>query len=229
MNVSRPERSAAHRRTTAELVEASWPTPPVELMDQWLAALAELPPPRAAEPATEPPAENAAPGAVERVPSCAGPQPANWVVPMRRAPRTWWLRRGRGRSSGLSGGRRTAAAGLGVGVLAAAAATAGVLLTFLGPTGTAGPAEPSGQLNALSRPASPLADPAQRAGCLSHLGLGPDRGARALPDTWHGAPAVALLLPTETPGEVRTVLVTPDCGSGAGHLLAERTGPAGNR
>lgn len=219
MNESRPERRAAHRRTTAELAEASWPTPPVELMDRWLAALAELALP-------EPPAGNTAPGPVQQVPICCpGPGPANWVVPMRRAPRTWWLRRARGRSSGLSGDRRATAAGLGVGVLAAAA-TVGVLLASLGPVGTA---EPSGQPNALSRPASPLADPARRAGCLRHLGLGPDRGGGALPDTWHGAPAVALLLPTETPGQVRTVLVTPDCGSSAGQLLAEHTGPAGDR
>jgi hypothetical protein len=67
----------------------------------------------------------------------------------------------------------------------------------------------------------PLADPQQRASCLSGLGYSaatPVLGAR--PVDMHGRPAVLMVLAADTPRTVRALVVEPDCDSAHTGLLA---------
>jgi hypothetical protein len=67
----------------------------------------------------------------------------------------------------------------------------------------------------------PLADPRRRASCLAGLGFPAATdvlGAR--PVDVHGQPGVLLLLPADTPGTVRALVVEPNCNSGHTGLLA---------
>jgi hypothetical protein len=67
----------------------------------------------------------------------------------------------------------------------------------------------------------PLADPKRRADCLSGLGYSSATsvlGARQI--DMRGQPGVLLLLPADTPGAVRALVVEPDCDSAHTGLLA---------
>jgi hypothetical protein len=67
----------------------------------------------------------------------------------------------------------------------------------------------------------PLADPQQRASCLSGLGYSaatPVLGAR--PVDMHGRPAILMVLAADTPGKLLALVVTPDCNSAHTGLLA---------
>ena len=67
----------------------------------------------------------------------------------------------------------------------------------------------------------PLADPKRRADCLSGLGYSSATsvlGARQI--EMHGQHGVLLLLPADTPEEVRALVVEPDCDSAHSGLLA---------
>jgi hypothetical protein len=67
----------------------------------------------------------------------------------------------------------------------------------------------------------PLADPKRRADCLSGLGYSSATsvlGARQI--DIHGQHGVLLLLPADTPGAVRAMVVEPDCDSAHTGLLA---------
>jgi hypothetical protein len=67
----------------------------------------------------------------------------------------------------------------------------------------------------------PLADPHQRASCLSGLGYSaatPVLGAR--PVDMHGRPAVLMVLAADTPAKLLALVVAPDCNSGHAGLLA---------
>jgi hypothetical protein len=67
----------------------------------------------------------------------------------------------------------------------------------------------------------PLADPKRRADCLSGLGYSAATavlGAR--PVDMHGRPAVLMVLPADTPGMVRALVVEPDCNAAHTGLLA---------
>jgi hypothetical protein len=66
-----------------------------------------------------------------------------------------------------------------------------------------------------------LADPQQRASCLSGLGYSaatPVLGAR--PVDMHGRPAVLMVLAADTPGMLRALVVEPACNSAHSGLLA---------
>jgi hypothetical protein len=66
-----------------------------------------------------------------------------------------------------------------------------------------------------------LADPNQRASCLSGLGYSPAAtvlGAR--PVEMDGRSAVLILLPADSPGKVLALVVTPDCNAAHTGLLA---------
>jgi hypothetical protein len=68
----------------------------------------------------------------------------------------------------------------------------------------------------------PLADSKRRADCLSGLGYSSATsvlGAR--PIDMHGQHGVLLLLPADTPGAVRALVVRPDCDSAHTGLLAD--------
>lgn len=67
----------------------------------------------------------------------------------------------------------------------------------------------------------PLADPQQRASCLSGLGYSaatPVLGAR--PVDMHGQPAILMVLAADTPGKLLALVVAPDCNSAHTGLLA---------
>jgi hypothetical protein len=67
----------------------------------------------------------------------------------------------------------------------------------------------------------PLADPQQRASCLSGLGYSaatPVLGAR--PVDMHGRPAVLMVLAADTPRTLLALVVEPDCNSAHTGLLA---------
>jgi hypothetical protein len=67
----------------------------------------------------------------------------------------------------------------------------------------------------------PLADPQQRAACLSGLGHSaatPVLGAR--PVDMHGRPAVLMVLAADTPRKLLALVVAPNCNSAHGGLLA---------
>jgi anti-sigma factor RsiW len=66
-----------------------------------------------------------------------------------------------------------------------------------------------------------LADPAQRASCLSGLGYSatPVLGARSV--DMHGRPAVLILLPADTPKTMLALVVEPSCNSAHTGLLAD--------
>jgi hypothetical protein len=67
----------------------------------------------------------------------------------------------------------------------------------------------------------PLADPQQRASCLSGLGYSaatPVLGAR--PVDMHGRPAILMVLAADTPGKLLALVVTPGCNSAHTGLLA---------
>ena len=67
----------------------------------------------------------------------------------------------------------------------------------------------------------PLADPGRRAGCLRQAGAGGLTPLAARQVSWSGRPAVLLVLPTLVPGELRILVVTPDCGPDSGGPLAD--------
>ena len=67
-----------------------------------------------------------------------------------------------------------------------------------------------------------LADPQLRASCLSGLGYSAATqvlGAR--PVDMHGRPGLLMVLPADTPGMVRALVVAPDCNSAHTGLLAD--------
>jgi len=67
----------------------------------------------------------------------------------------------------------------------------------------------------------PLADPAQRASCLSALGYsGATAVLGARPVDMNGRPAVLIVLPADTPRTVLALVVEPDCNAGHSGLLA---------
>jgi hypothetical protein len=127
----------------------------------------------------------------------------------------------------------------GIGAAVAGAVFGGVMLVHdPASTGSAGPTAKS---ITVSRPATglplsdpqivgllshspdygPLADPRQRASCLSGLGYSaatPVLGAR--PVDMHGRSALLMLLPADTPGMVLALVVEPDCNSAHTGLLA---------
>jgi hypothetical protein len=72
----------------------------------------------------------------------------------------------------------------------------------------------------------PLADPGRRAGCLRRAGAGGVTPLAARQVSWSGRPAVLLVLPTPVPGQLRILVVTPDCGPDGGGTLADF--PAGH-
>ncbi len=179
----------------AELAALPMPEPPPEVLAQWRAALAQLPPPTT----------------------------ANRIGPVRRPRRPRWL-------------AATTGAGL------AAAAAAGLVML----SGTSSPEPPGNGPDAplalrgdqlpsaagtglATRQLGALADPARQAGCLGHTG---EPGGAALagrpvlggrPVLLDGRPGVLLVLPGERPGQVRLLVVTPDCAAGAGAALARTT------
>jgi anti-sigma factor RsiW len=70
----------------------------------------------------------------------------------------------------------------------------------------------------------PLADRQRRATCLAGLGYPADaRVLGARPVEIGGRPAVLLVLPDDTPGEVTALAVAPSCSSVDTGLLADRT------
>jgi hypothetical protein len=67
----------------------------------------------------------------------------------------------------------------------------------------------------------PLADPQQRASCLSGLGYSAATAVLgAHPVDMNGRPAVLIVLPADTPRMLLALVVAPDCSSGHGGLLA---------
>jgi anti-sigma factor RsiW len=67
----------------------------------------------------------------------------------------------------------------------------------------------------------PLADPAQRASCLSALGYsGATAVLGARPVDMDGRPAVLIVLPANTPQTVLALVVEPDCNAAHSGLLA---------
>jgi anti-sigma factor RsiW len=67
----------------------------------------------------------------------------------------------------------------------------------------------------------PLADPAQRASCLSALGYsGATAVLGARPVDMNGRPAVLIVLPADTPRTVIALVVEPDCNAAHSGLLA---------
>lgn len=202
-----PELLAALEETRQLLAAAQLPEPPAHLVRRWHAALDELPMPVAAEP------------------SCPAAQPSYLSDDQRWHPRS---RRLAGRRSVRWGG----------GVLAMAAAAAVLALVLPGvavgpavpPDHAAAPAIPdapaaqaltSRDLPVGGQDFGPLADPARRAGCLARAGapgLGV-LGARQV--SWSGRPAVLLVLPTEVPGQLRMLVVSPDCGPDRAEVLAD--------
>jgi hypothetical protein len=67
----------------------------------------------------------------------------------------------------------------------------------------------------------PLADPQQRASCLSGLGYpGATAVLGARPVDMNGRPAVLIVLPADSPGKVLALVVEPDCNAAHSGLLA---------
>ena len=67
----------------------------------------------------------------------------------------------------------------------------------------------------------PLADPAQRASCLSALGYSATTGVLgARPVDMNGRPAVLIVLPADTPRTVLALVVEPGCDAAHSGLLA---------
>jgi hypothetical protein len=135
----------------------------------------------------------------------------------------------------------------GLAILAAAAAGA-LVLAWLGPLSDSGDGPVPGALpdQATARPGAsptdrpgpgralvgkdvpvggqdygPLADPGRRADCLRQAGAGGLTPLAARQVSWSGRPAVLLVLPTSVPGELRILVVTPDCGPDSGGPLAD--------
>jgi len=71
----------------------------------------------------------------------------------------------------------------------------------------------------------PLADPGRRAGCLDHVGAAGASVLGARQVSLSGRAGVLLVLATDTPGQMRLLVVSPDCGPGQGEVLSDR--PAG--
>jgi hypothetical protein len=200
-----PDRIAALQTTRMSLASVARGEPPRQVVRRWHAALAQLPPPRDLTPAGS--------------------------------------RLGRSRLGGRRGG---------LAILAAAAA--GVLALALlgdsadrpgGPVPAALPDLASARPDASSAdragpgralvgrevPVSgqdygPLADPGRRAGCLRRAGAGAVTPLAARQVSWSGRPAVLLVLPTPVPGQLRILVVTPDCGPDSGGTMADF--PAGH-
>ncbi|MBO0877520.1 MAG: hypothetical protein J2P19_29425 [Pseudonocardia sp.] len=191
--------------------------PPPDVLRRWHAALDQLPPPAAATPRT------AHAAADSHAPARAYSATAKHrLAPSRPA--------GRGGDAWRPDRRRA----LGAGILAAAAA----VLALLAPSVPTRPADTpvapapltlsQGDLSDVGwtlLSAQPIApgDQAQLAGCLARLGA---KGATALGSrrvVLDGRPGVLLVLATPTPGQIRTLVVTLDCGPDRGAALADRT------
>lgn len=202
-----PELLAALEETRQLLAAAQLPAPPAHLVRRWHAALDELPMPVAAEP------------------RCPAAEPRCPADDQRWHPRP---RRLAGRRSVRWGG----------GVLAMAAAAAVVVLVL--PGVAVGPAVPPGHAAAPATPDAPaaqaltrrdlpvggrdfgpLADPARRAGCLARAGAPGLSVLGARQVSWSGRPGVLLVLPTRVPGQLRMLVVSPDCGPDRAEVLAD--------
>lgn len=191
--------------------------PPPDVLRRWHAALERLPPPITATP--------------RAAHASADPQPPAEVDPhvlaRRLAPS-----RPAGRDGDARGPDRRRA--IGAGILAAAASIA----ALVGPAGPPHPSEPPADpaplvvnradLPGIARtlrfgqPTTP-GDQALLAACLARLGAD---GATVLGSRrvdLEGQPGVLLVLATQTPGLVRTLVVTPDCGPDRGIALADGT------
>lgn len=198
--------------------------PPADLVRRWHDALAQLPPP----PATAEPARA----------GLATAGPANARVPRRAAPTRRRARRNRWPTRDLSGPRATAIrasrTGHPLGAVALAVAAA-VALAWLPVRAVPTPA-PSPETTPLSlsrgqlagaaagasgRGLAELSDPARLTGCLTRVGAPGAVVLGARPVLLDGQPGVLLVLPTPTPGRLRALVVTPDCGADAGKALAD--------
>lgn len=186
--------------------------PPPDVLRRWHAALDQLPPPTTVAPGiAHSPADPHAPAtARHRLPPS---RPAGLDADASRPDR-----------------RRA----LGAGVLAAAAAIVAFLAPAV-PTDPAGaPTGPppltlsQGDLSDVgwtlrsTRPPAP-GEQARLAGCLARLGV---KGATVLGSRQvdlDGRPGVLMVLATPTPGRIRTLVATPDCGPDRGATLADRT------
>lgn len=178
--------------------------PPPDVLRRWHAALDQLPPP--SEPHTPAPA-------YPRI-------PAHRLTPCRPAGR-------------LGGGWRRRRA-LGAGILAAAAAIVALVAPSVPIQPAHTPADPAplalsradlSDVGWTLRSAQPptQGDQARLAGCLTRLGAG---GATVLGSrrvNLEGRPGVLLILATPTPGRIRMLVVTPNCGPDRGAALADRT------
>ena len=192
-----PELLAALEETRQLLAVAQLPEPPAGLVHRWHAALDELPMPVAADPSF--------------------PADDQRCSPRARRP----------------AGRRSVRWGSGLLAMAAAAAVVALALpgAAVNPAEHAAapgtPAAPTTQaLTSKDLPVGgqdygPLADPARRAGCLARAGAAELSVLGARQVSWSGRPAVLLVLPTEVPGQLRMLVVSPDCGPGGAEVLAD--------
>lgn len=178
----------------ATLAAAPLLDPPPDVLRRWHAALDRLPPP------------TAAPGRPTHEPA---PAAKHRLAPSRRA--------------------------LGAGILAAAASIVALLAPSVPthqPDTSTDPAPLTLSRDDLPdiawtlRPAQPTAPPgdqARLAGCLARLGADADRVLASRRVDLEGRPGLLLVLTTPTPGQVRTLVVTPDCGPDRGGALADHT------
>ncbi|HTF55611.1 MAG TPA: hypothetical protein VK735_49890 [Pseudonocardia sp.] len=193
-----PELLAALEETRQLLAVAQLPEPPAHLVRRWHAALDELPMPVATDPS-------------------------------RRSDDQRW----RPRARRLAGRRSVRWGGA---LLAMAAAVVALAL----PGVAVGPAVPpehapfpatpgaptvqaltSKDLPVGGQDYGPLADPARRAGCLARAGATGLSVLGARQVNWSGRPAVLLVLPTEVLGQLRMLVVSPDCGPDRAEVLAD--------
>ena len=208
-----PELLAALEETRQLLAAAQLPEPPAHLVRRWHTALDELPMPVAA------------------VPSRPSDNPSRPSAGRRWDPRAHRL-----------AGRRSVRWGGGLLAMAGAAAVAALVLpgVAVGPAVPPGHAAAPGQAAAPVSPDAPaaqaltskdlpvggqdygpLADPARRAGCLARAGAPGLSVLGARQVSWSGRPAVLLVLPTEVPGQLRMLVVAPDCGPDRAEVLAD--------
>jgi hypothetical protein len=191
--------------------------PPADLARRWHHVLAQLPlPPSTAQPNRS-----------ELTPAQQAPARFPGRVMLGRSDARW-----PGRDASAPSASRTGRTAFGAAVLAAAAAVAlaflpGAVVPALDPSPDARPLSLSrGQLAGAAAGASgrglvELSDPARLAGCLTRVGAPGSVVLGARPVLLDGQPGVLLVLPTSTPGRLRALVVTPDCGADAGKALAD--------
>ena len=192
----------------AELATAAPLDPPEQVSRRWHQVLATLPPPVAAEAELAEAQDVAEPATV--VPRSAGSRRATRRSRIGRVE----ARRGRVRRAALA--------------FASAAAVAGVLIAGQAITSPvqSGPSQQPGPAPtlALKRPdqdreGGPVGG-AKVGACLARFGLLDQTVLAARRLSWHGRPAIQIVLATPVLGRFHVVTVSPDCGPGSGRLLA---------